>query len=68
MQTAQDVYSKSVEVLPASERLRLATLILEGLSGSAATLDYSDFWSEEDIKDVTAFSANHAVETDTDQE
>jgi len=63
MQTAQDVYANSVAILPASERLHLAQLILNGLSDSAASLDYSDHWSDEDLKDVTAFSADCMIET-----
>lgn len=58
--TAQDVYTSNVLTLPASEQLRLASLILEGLSESAATLDYSENWSDEDIHDLVAFSAQQA--------
>jgi hypothetical protein len=49
-----------VESLPPSERLRLASLILEGLARTSNALDYSDEWSAEDIRDVTAFSAESA--------
>lgn len=57
--TAQDVYESTVSQLPASERLRLATLILEGLEQIAPALDFSDVWSEEDLRDLTSFSEQH---------
>jgi len=64
MATAQQVYSSEVSVLPPSEQLRLATLILEGLTQTAASaLDFSDRWSEEDLRDLAAFSMQHAART-----
>lgn len=64
MQTAQELYANEVLILSPSERLRLATLILEGLTeSSAAAMDFSDAWTEEDVKDVVAFSAQHAAES-----
>jgi hypothetical protein len=59
--TAQDLYSSAVSSLPASEQLRLATLILEGLAAAAPALDYSDYWSDEDVRDVAAFSAHAGI-------
>lgn len=48
--------------MTASERLRLATLILDDLTAqSADVLDYSDSWSDEDVKDLAAFSASYAM-------
>jgi hypothetical protein len=64
MPTAQQLYVSEVSVLPASEQLRLATLILEGLTESAAAvLDFSDHWSDEDMRDLVAFSLRHAGKT-----
>lgn len=61
MPTAQDIYCSTVLPLPASERLRLATLILEDLTkSSASTLDFADHWTEDDVQDITAFSAKYA--------
>ncbi len=61
MDTAQEIYSKNVLSLPASERLRLATMILDDLSRSSATaLDFSDHWTEEDVRDLAAFAAKFA--------
>ncbi|HVC98183.1 MAG TPA: hypothetical protein VND64_31220 [Pirellulales bacterium] len=63
MLTAQFVYESSVVALPKSERLKLAALILEELTATAApALDFSDSWSEEDLRDLTAFSGEHAHE------
>ena len=62
MATAQELYSDSVSQLPRSEQLRLAALILDDLSRSSAPLlDYSDAWTDEDIRDVTAFSLQQAA-------
>ena len=62
MITAQQVFETSVRILPASERLRLATLILDDLSATSAdALDYSDSWTEEDVRDLSAFSASYAA-------
>jgi hypothetical protein len=62
MATAQEVYDSSVQTLPAAEQLRLASLILEQLTRTAApVLDYSDTWTGEDIQDVRTFSVEHAA-------
>ena len=61
--TAQDIYSATVTSLPPEEQLRLASLILNGLSGSSETIDYSDSWSDEDLRDLTAFSVDHTSKT-----
>lgn len=60
MATAQQVYSEEVSTLPPSEQLRLAKLILEGLTeSSAAALDFRDHWSDEDLRDLAAYSLQH---------
>ena len=62
MSTAQQLFESSVRTLPASERLRLATLILDELSATSAdALDYSDTWTEEDVRDLSAFTASYAA-------
>lgn len=63
MSIAHDVYTSTVLPLPASEQLRLAALILGGLSETAAsTLDFSDEWTEEDLQDLAAFAGQHAAD------
>lgn len=62
MATAREIYASSVRGLAQSEKLRLATMILEDLTQtSARDLDYSDSWSDEDVRDVTAFALRHAA-------
>jgi hypothetical protein len=65
MQTAQEVYCRQIQILPPSEQLRLATIILQGLTAAEArSVDfYSDDWSDEDLTDAAIFSARHAAES-----
>ncbi|HET6883071.1 MAG TPA: hypothetical protein VFI31_23080 [Pirellulales bacterium] len=64
MPTAESVYQTSVAALPKSERLKLAALILDELAVSAgAALDFSDSWSEQDERNVTAYAADYAAQS-----
>ena len=61
MPTAKEIYAETIRDLPSSERLGLATLIVEDLAQSAApALDYSDAWTEEDLQDLAVFSERNA--------
>jgi hypothetical protein len=61
--TAQEVFTETVRGLPPSERLRLATLILQELAQSdVAVVERSDTWSEEDQRDLTAVALKYAAE------
>jgi hypothetical protein len=60
MATPQQIYDQSVRPLPPSERLRLATIILEDLASSASAWDYADSWSDEDVSDLTRFAQRGA--------
>ena len=61
MSTADEVYAGIVHGLAQSEKLHLATIILEDLSQTAGpVLDFSDSWSTEDIRDVSDFAKKHA--------
>lgn len=63
--TAHEAYAAAVESLSPSERLRLARLILDGLTEPAArALEYSDEWSAEDMHDIAEFSLKSAVGLD----
>ena len=55
--TAQEVFATSVHDLSAPERLRLASMILQDLTH---VVDQADAWSEQDQRDLTAFSLQHA--------
>ena len=61
--TAQEVFAKAVSVLPLSERLRLAALILQDLTQSeVSVVDRRDAWDERDECDLTAFSLQYAAQ------
>jgi hypothetical protein len=57
--TAEEVYAQVVKPLPASERLKLATMILNDIS-PRAVVDYSEEWSEEDMRDLTTHTMRNA--------
>jgi hypothetical protein len=60
-QTAQEVFAISIKNLPPSEKLRLAALILEDLTKTSTILvEESDEWSEEDMRDLVAYSTSYA--------
>ncbi|MEL6491336.1 MAG: hypothetical protein AAFQ95_15370 [Cyanobacteria bacterium J06621_3] len=57
----QDIYAQVVSPLSPTERLQLATLILNDLVQQKATaIDDSDTWTEQDQIDVVAFSMQYA--------
>jgi hypothetical protein len=60
--TAQEVFIETVRALPPTERLRLAALILQDLAQADMTVvDTSSVWSEQDQRDLTAFSLQSAA-------
>lgn len=62
--TAQEIYSKIVDILPLNEKLRLATLILNDLTNKNISLvNYSDTWTEEDQIDLVNYSLQNADKT-----
>jgi hypothetical protein len=59
--SAQEVYTQVVRTLSPTERLRLATLILNELvNQNSSVVDQSDRWTEEDRVDFTNFSLHYA--------
>jgi hypothetical protein len=50
--TIEQLYERTIRPLPTAERLRLATLILEGIPPESVA-DYSDGWSDEDLADFS---------------
>jgi hypothetical protein len=60
--TAEEIYSQVVKTLPPSERLKLATMILNDIPPQSV-VDYSDDWSEEDMRDLTAHSMQYAAQS-----
>ena len=60
--TAQEIYNQVVLTLPLTERLRLATLILNDLvQQNVAVIDQSDTWTEQDRIDLSNFSMQYAA-------
>jgi hypothetical protein len=60
--TAQEVFTETVRSLPPTERLRLAALILQDLAQTdMAVVDANSIWSDQDQRDVTTFSLQHAA-------
>lgn len=59
--SAQEIYTSTVRDLPLTEQLRLAALILEELTkANSILIEQRDEWSEEDMKDLTAYSTSYA--------
>jgi len=61
--TAHQVFTETVLALPPSERLRLASLILQDLTKSEVTaVDRRDDWNQQDLSDLTTFSLQYAAQ------
>ena len=60
--TAEEVYAQVVKPLPASERLKLATMILNDIP-PLSVIDYSEEWSEEDMRDLSTHTMRYASES-----
>ena len=57
---AKDLYNQSVKELSPKERLRLAIMILNEMMADDETIEYSDTWTDEDLKDLSAFALSHS--------
>ena len=55
LMSLKELYEQSIKSLPAGERYQLATMILSEIPPQAV-IDYSDEWSEEDLKDFRRHS------------
>jgi len=62
---AKQLYVETISHLSAKERLQLAALILEDL---AASREFDDGWSEQDLRDLTTFSLSIAPTHEQDNE
>jgi hypothetical protein len=69
----EEIYTDVVKPLPLPERFKLAQMILNDIS-PRAIVDYSEEWTEEDMRDITIYSLQYAarsfgeVEEETDVE
>ncbi|MBI4639847.1 MAG: hypothetical protein HY731_04090 [Candidatus Tectomicrobia bacterium] len=65
--TAEAIYNQMVKTLPPSERLKLATLILNDIP-PRAVVDYSEEWTEEDMRDLMIYSLRYAAKSFGEEE
>lgn len=60
--TIQEIYIQFISILSPSDRLRLATLILNNLvQSNTDVVDQSDSWTEQDQLDLAIFSTQYAA-------
>ncbi len=62
--TAREVYNEIIQALSPTERLRLATLILNELElvqPNLSVIDQRDDWTKQDQTDVVNFSLQYAA-------
>ena len=59
--TAEELYNQVVKPLPPPERLKLAAIILNDIA-SQAVVDYSEEWSEEDLRDFSVASWDYIIQ------
>lgn len=60
-----EIYEREVKPLPAADRIRLATLILNDIAPQGVA-DYSTEWSEQDITEFTSQNWNRQADGDRD--
>ena len=61
----KQLYVDTISRLSPKERLQLAAMILEDLTTSS---EFDDAWSEQDLRDLTAFSLSVAPTHEQDSE
>ncbi len=60
--TIQEIYTQVMSTLSPTERLQLATLILNSLvQQNSAVVDESDTWTDQDQLDLATFSLQYAA-------
>lgn len=60
--TAQEIYTQIIHTLSPTERLRLATLILNDLvQQNVSVINQNDTWTKQDQHDITNFSLQYAA-------
>jgi hypothetical protein len=57
---AEEIYASVIQALSPTDRLQLATLILDGLKQNVSVIDTSENWTEQDRSDVNNFSLQYA--------
>jgi hypothetical protein len=67
--TIQEIYTQVMSTLSPTERLQLATLILNSLvQQNSAVVDESDTWTDQDQLDLATFSLQYAATVFPDDE
>ena len=67
--TIQEIYTQVMSTLSPSERLQLASLILNGLvQQNVAVIDDSDTWTEQDQLDLVAYTLQYETAAFPDDE
>jgi hypothetical protein len=67
--TARQVYNEVIQALSPTERLQLATIILNELvQQDVPVIDHSDAWNEQDQMDIVNFSQQYAASLFPDEE
>ncbi|MFM7381495.1 MAG: hypothetical protein ACKO1W_00315 [Microcystaceae cyanobacterium] len=60
--SAQELYTQTVRNLPPTERIKLATLILNGLVDQpSSAIEESETWTEQDQNELLNFSLQYAT-------
>ncbi len=58
--SVEELYLTTVQQLSPEERLQLAVMILNDITPTDETIEYSDSWSDEDLQDLLAFTLSHS--------
>jgi hypothetical protein len=67
--SAQEIYTQTVRNLPPTERLKLATLILNELVDQPSSeIEESETWTEQDQNDLLNFSLQYVMKALSDVE
>ncbi len=67
--SAHEIYTQTVRNLPPTERLKLATLILNELVDQPSLeIEESETWTEQDQNDLLTFSLQYATTALSDAE
>jgi hypothetical protein len=64
---AEEIYQQIVKPLPLSQQLKLAAMILNDIPPQAM-VDYSEAWSEEDMRDFSAASWGYVLKQVEEEE
>lgn len=60
----QELYETRVRPMVPAERLQLARLILDDLAVAEGAVDVSDAWTDDDVSELSVYSAKHGSAAD----